>query len=76
MKYYYLLRMIDIVQNLHFENFAATNTKEDGKELKMATHSLFHSEDTLDVPALPLGDHLAHGLVLLHLVLLEPEQRS
>ena len=33
-------------------------------------------EDTLDVPALPLGDHLAHGLVLLHLVLLEPEQRS
>ena len=29
-------------------------------------------EDTLDVPALPLGDHLAHGLVLLHLVLFEP----
>ena len=42
----------------------------------MATHALFHSEllteDTLDVPALPLGDHLAHGLVLLHLVLLVP----
>ena len=33
-------------------------------------------EDTLDVPALSLGDHLAHRLVLLHLVLLEPEQRS
>ena len=29
---------------------------------------------TLNIPALPLSDHLTDRLVLLHLVLLEPEQ--
>ena len=29
---------------------------------------------TLDIPALPLSDHLADRLVLLHLMLLEPSK--